>query len=220
MFINKGAFQQFEYVATRNDSAGHPRRAEISSTAPREAYVRVPRRRRRATTSPKARSTARTGSRSPARSRTSATPTTLKIGLKVSDNADAESTARFLYFRVDCSDRIAPDSTATVEPAQADGKLGWYTEPPTVDARRPTDRGAGAVDKIAYQIDDGAVQTYDDAVHGHRRRRPHGPVLRDGRRRGAQRRGGQRLGVPGRRHGARDGHRPRAASRVTTARST
>jgi PKD repeat protein/glucose/arabinose dehydrogenase/type 1 glutamine amidotransferase len=159
VFINKGSFQQFEYVATRNDSASINVGPNFQ-TAPREAYVRV-----RADGEgfyiAEASVDGEHYQQIAGPIENLGNPDTLKIGLKVSDNANADSTARFLYFRVDCSDRIEPDSSATVSPAQADGKLGWYSEPPTV-ALEATDR-AGSVDKIEYQIDDGAVQTYDDA---------------------------------------------------------
>ena len=66
-------------------------------------------------------------------------PTTIKVGLKVSNGDDSTTRhAGFDYFRVDCSDQIAPTTTATLDPAQPDGKLGWYSKSPevTLDGRR------------------------------------------------------------------------------------
>jgi PKD repeat protein len=157
VFINKGSFRQFEYVATRNNQQDI-RVGPNFQTAPREAYVRV-------RTDGEGFYIAEASVDGESWQQISVPitglgdPDTLKIGLKVSDNVDASSTARFLYFRVDCSDRIEPETSASVSPAQADGKLGWYSEPPTVTLEA-TDRGS-EVGAISYQIDDGAVQTYD-----------------------------------------------------------
>ena len=108
VFINKGTSRQFEYVATRNGGAGHPGRADVPVGAARGVRPRA-RRRRRAPTSPRASLDGETWQQIAAPIANLGDPTTLKIGLKVSDGADAENAARFLYFRVDCSDRIAPE---------------------------------------------------------------------------------------------------------------
>ncbi len=57
-------------------------------------------------------------------------PSAMKVGIKISDNADSDHYAGFDFFRMDCSDRIAPTTTASLAPATADGKLGWYTSAP------------------------------------------------------------------------------------------
>ena len=80
-------------------------------------------------------------------------PETLKFGLKVSDSADTENYAAFDWFRVDCSDRVPPTTTAKL-PATIDGELGWYTTAPKVTLT--ADDGAlGEVDKVAYRVDGG-----------------------------------------------------------------
>ena len=202
------AFQQFEYVATRNGRRQHQHRRR-SPTAPREAYVRGSAAMARARYIAECVGRRRGLAADRRRRSTSSGIPNLKIGLKISDNADADSTARF-----DCSSawtaRTASRRTARRgDPAQADGELGWYTSRRRSRSRRRT--RAGAVEKIEYRIDDGAVQTYDGAFQvtgagDHTVR-----YWADGRRRGAQRRAGQRARRAGRRDGARDGHRPRPA---------
>jgi PKD repeat protein/type 1 glutamine amidotransferase/glucose/arabinose dehydrogenase len=156
VYINKGATRRFEYVATRNNGSDI-RPGTAFSTAPREAYLRV-----RADGA--GRYIAESSLDGEAWTRIAipitnlGNPASMKIGLKVSDNADAESAARFLYLRVDCSDRIEPESSATVSPEQPDGALGWYDTPPTVTLT--ADDGPGRVSKIEYRIDDGPVRTY------------------------------------------------------------
>jgi PKD repeat protein/type 1 glutamine amidotransferase/glucose/arabinose dehydrogenase len=157
VYINKGATRRFEYVATRNNAQDIRIGTEFS-TAPREAYLRV-----RADGAGRYIAESSLDGESWERIAIPITnfgnPDSVKIGLKVSDNADAESAARFLYFRVDCSDRIEPQSTATVSPERPDGELGWYETPPTVTLAAD-DGPRGGVSKIEYRIDDGPVQTY------------------------------------------------------------
>ncbi|HYI18475.1 MAG TPA: ThuA domain-containing protein [Solirubrobacteraceae bacterium] len=156
VYINKGSFRQFEYVATREDQFDI-RVGPNFQTSPREAYLRV-----RADGDgyyiAEGSIDGETWQQISDPIENLGDPEDLKIGLKVSAGDDAESRARFLYFRVDCSDRIEPDSSASIAPAQADGKLGWYSEPPlvTLDA---TDRGSD-VGSISYTIDDGPTQQY------------------------------------------------------------
>ena len=59
-------------------------------------------------------------------------PSTMKVGLKVSNGSASTHGALFDYFRVDCSDRVPPTTTATSVPAAADGQLAWYKTAPTV----------------------------------------------------------------------------------------
>jgi hypothetical protein len=70
--------------------------------------------------------------------------------LKVSDNADTENYAAFDWFRVDCSDRVAPRTTA--ELPKVDGELGWYRTAPTIKLNA-TDGELGKVGKVEYRID-------------------------------------------------------------------
>ena len=77
-------------------------------------------------------------------------PETMKFGLKVSDNANTENYAAFDWFRVDCSDRVPPTTTAKL-PDTGIGKLGWWTTAPQVTLN--ADDGAlGDVAKIEYRI--------------------------------------------------------------------
>jgi hypothetical protein len=157
VYINKGATRRFEYVATRGN-ASDIRPGTDFATAPREAYLRV-----------RADGVGRYIAESSLDGErweriaipltNMGDPKTMKIGIKVSDNADSEAAARFLYFRVDCSDRIAPESSATVTPARPDGELGWYETPPTVTLTA-NDGPPDNIGKIEYRIDDGPVRTY------------------------------------------------------------
>ena len=51
-------------------------------------------------------------------------PETLKFGLKVSDGTDSENYAAFDWFRVDCSDRVPPTTTATLSAASRASSAG------------------------------------------------------------------------------------------------
>src|SRR4029079_5531044 len=63
-----------------------------------------------------------------------------------------------LYFRVDCSDRIAPSSEATVSPELPDAAHGWYRTAPTITLTG--DDGPGGIGKLEYSIDGGPLRTY------------------------------------------------------------
>ena len=168
-YISKGTSQQYEWVATRNNGGPTSRPARRSRRRPTDVYLRVSangaghvhRRgldRRRELDADRRR-----------RSPSSATPETLKFGLKVSDTQNSTNRyAAFDYFRVDCSDKIAPATTATLDEPVPDGELGWYTDVAR-RSRSTADDGAGdGVDKVEYSVDGGAKQTYDGAVHGRR----------------------------------------------------
>jgi glucose/arabinose dehydrogenase/type 1 glutamine amidotransferase len=157
VFINKGDTRRFEYVATRNGQADI-QAGPTFATNPREAYVRV-----RAnggglyvpeysldgeSWAPIAKPIENLGD-----------PDTVRLGLKISDNADADTAVRFLYFRVDCSDRFAPVSKASVDPERPDAEHGWYKSAPTVSLTAD-DGPKGGVAKIEYSIDGGPRRTY------------------------------------------------------------
>ena len=127
-YISKGTTQQYEWVATRNDVSQTSRGGPSIPARPTDAYLRL--------SANGAGTYIAEGSidgetwhadlrrRSPA----SATSTTIKVGLKVSNTQNSTTRyAGFDYFRVDCSDKIAPTTTATLDKATPDGKLGWYT---------------------------------------------------------------------------------------------
>ena len=157
VFINKGATRRFEYVATREGETDI-QAGPTFATAPREAYVRV-----RANGAglyiPEYSLDGETWDAIAQPIEDLGDPESVKFGLKVSDNADAETAARFLYFRVDCSDRVAPVSTASVSPEQPGGEHGWYTAPPTVTLAAD-DGPLGGIGKIEYSIDGGPLTTY------------------------------------------------------------
>ncbi len=161
MFIDKGANSRFEYVATREDVRTDDDiqiGPDVARLAARGVHPRAART-APASTSRSSRSTVRPGRRSPRRSRTSATRTRSGSASRRSSGADATAAARFLYFRVDCSDRVAPVSTASVSPGQPGGEHGWYTAPPTVTLAAD-DGAAGGIGKIEYSIDGGPLTTY------------------------------------------------------------
>lgn len=66
----------------------------------------------------------------------------------------------FEHFRVDCSDRVAPTTTAEVTPEKPDGELGWYASAPTVELSAD-DGELGEVAKIEYRIDGGQTRLYE-----------------------------------------------------------
>jgi PKD repeat protein/glucose/arabinose dehydrogenase/type 1 glutamine amidotransferase len=75
----------------------------------------------------------------------------VKVGLKISSAADAPNVARYDWFRVDCADRAAPRTTATMLAAPT-GELAWHTAAPSVrlDA---TDGTAGTgIETTEYRL--------------------------------------------------------------------
>ncbi|HET6546995.1 MAG TPA: ThuA domain-containing protein [Solirubrobacter sp.] len=158
-YISKGSFNQFEWVATRND-ASDIHAGPQSTQAHDVAYLRV--------------SSNGSGTYVPEGSFDGENwvpisspitdlgdPSTLKFGLKISDNSDSDSSyALFDWFRVDCSDRVPPTTTATLSPDEPDGELGWYTSAPTVTLAAD-DGELGEVDRIEYTVDGGDSQTYN-----------------------------------------------------------
>ena len=56
-------------------------------------------------------------------------PETLKFGLKVSDNANTDNYAAFDWFRVDCSDRVPPTTTAKLPSPGSASWAGGATAP-------------------------------------------------------------------------------------------
>ena len=157
VYINKGANRRFEYVATR-DSAQDIQAGPEFTTTPSEVYLRV--------SANGSGTYIAEGSFDGEEWLPISIPitnlgdaSTLKFGLKVSNNANSSNAALFDYFRVDCSDRVPPTTTATVSPDKPDGELGWYRQAPTV-ALTSTDGALGSVGKIEYRIDGGEPQAY------------------------------------------------------------
>ena len=159
MFIDKGANSRFEHVATREDvrTDDDIQIGPDVAGAPREAYIRV-----RADGAglyiPEFSLDGETWDAIAAPLEDLGDPDSIRFGVTAMSGADAAAAARFLYFRVDCSDRVAPVSTASVAPAQPDGEHGWYAAPPTVTLA--ADDGPGGVGKIEYSIDGGPLRTY------------------------------------------------------------
>jgi glucose/arabinose dehydrogenase/type 1 glutamine amidotransferase len=92
-------------------------------------------------------------------------PKTIKVGLKVSNTQDSTSrNAGFDYFRVDCSDKIPPRTTATQDKSAPEGKLGWYSSAPKVTLES-TDGAGDGLEKIEYKVDGGAARTYDGTIN-------------------------------------------------------
>ena len=138
VYINKGATRRFEYVATRNGAQDIQAGPDVRRVGARgrtcacatngsgtyiaegsldgETWLRIA-----------------GADRRPRRPEDD-----LKVGLKVSDGADSTNVARFLYFRVDCSDRVAPTSTATVDPRAAGRQARLVRAAADRGARRPT----------------------------------------------------------------------------------
>ena len=155
-YISKGTFSQYEWVATRNGTAQISAGPQIS-TPDGDVWLRV--------------STNGSGTYVAEGSTNGedwqkiagditnlGDPETLKFGLKVSDNANTTNYAAFDWFRVDCSDRVPPTTTATLPPV--DGELGWYRQAPQVTLTAD-DGELGEVDKISYRLDGGALLTYE-----------------------------------------------------------
>jgi len=91
--------------------------------------------------------------------------TNLKVGLKISDNADSENEAHYDWFRVKCSDFAAPVTSATVAPAMPDGDLGWYATPPKVTLAADDGNKGSGVDATEYRIGaSGAFKPYAGPV--------------------------------------------------------
>jgi glucose/arabinose dehydrogenase/type 1 glutamine amidotransferase len=157
VYINKGSTRRFEYVATRNGQTDIQPGPSFTSS-PREAYLRV-RTNGGGTYIPESSLDGETWQPIAAPISNLGDPKALKIGIKVSAGGDSDNAARFLYFRVDCSDRVEPATSATVSPERPDGALGWYSSPPTVTLAGD-DGPYGGIDKIEYTIDGGAPQTY------------------------------------------------------------
>jgi len=89
----------------------------------------------------------------------------LRVGVKVSNNADSDHTAKFDYFHIDCADRAAPVTTASVDPEDPNGELGWYDSAPTLTLDATDgDLGAG-VARTEYRYGtSGVFQTYTGPV--------------------------------------------------------
>ena len=157
VYINKGTTRRFEYVATR-DGAQDIQAGPTFSASAREAYLRV---RTNGNGTYIAEGSLDGDEWMPIASPISGLgdPETLKVGIKASDGSASENAARFAYFRVDCSDRVAPETTASVSPGEPDGQLGWYRTAPTVTLAAD-DGPFGGISRIQYKIDDGPTRTY------------------------------------------------------------
>ncbi len=158
VFIDKGdEGQRFEYVATREGEADIQAGPTLAG-APREAYVRV-----RANGAglyiPEFSLDGETWEAIAEPIEDLGDPDTVRFGLKASDDADSDNAARFLYFRVDCSDRVAPTASASVSPAKPDNAHGWYKATPKVTLTAD-DSTAGGIARIEYAVDGGQLRTY------------------------------------------------------------
>jgi PKD repeat protein/type 1 glutamine amidotransferase len=85
----------------------------------------------------------------------------IKVGIKVSDNADSANAAHFDWFHFDCQDRAAPVTTAAVSPAEPDGELGWYATAPRITLTADDGSAGSGVDTTEYRIGtSGAFKPY------------------------------------------------------------
>ena len=155
-YIDKGAYSQYEWVATRNGQSQIVAGPQISQPDG-DVWLRVS-----ANGSGTYVAEGSTNGEDWIRIGGDITdigdPATLKFGLKVSDNADSENYAAFDWFRVDCSDRVAP--TTEVEMAEPDGELGWYRTPPRITLTAD-DGEQGEVAKLEYRVDGGSLRSYE-----------------------------------------------------------
>ncbi len=157
-FISKGATQQYEYVATRENASDIHAGPQIS-VHPTDVYLRLTAN-GSGTYIAEGSTDGETWQQISSPITGLGDPKTIKVGLKISNGGDSDHYAAFDYFRVDCSDKIAPITSATLSPAQPDGKLGWYSTSPKVTLA--ADDGAGdGVAKISYTVDGGAERAYN-----------------------------------------------------------
>ncbi len=152
VYINKGITRRFEYVSTRANGQDIQNSPEFTEN-PTEVYMRV-----------SSNGTNRiiaegsfdgetwTQIANPITPSNSTAP--MRFGLKVSDGTASSNRAMFDYFRVDCSDRVPPQTTATTDPGAPNGNLGWYKSAPTVTLK------ADEAATTKYRVDGGAWQDY------------------------------------------------------------
>ena len=158
VYINKGANRRFEYVATRSDAQDIQAGPEFANT-PDEVFLRV--------LSDGEGTYYAEGSFDgeewldiAAPIANLGSPSTLKFGIKVSDNVSSTThAALFDHFRVNCSDHVAPTTSASLSPAAPDGRLGWYKTSPTVTLAAD-DGQLGEVESVEYRIDGGETRKY------------------------------------------------------------
>ncbi|MET8161644.1 ThuA domain-containing protein [Sphaerisporangium sp. NPDC005289] len=90
-----------------------------------------------------------------------------KIGLFAFGASQTKSaTVKFDYFHlskvVEQSDKTAPVTSATTDPAQPDS--GWFTEPAQVTLTAADEEKGSGVDRTEYQLDGGAWTAYTEAI--------------------------------------------------------
>jgi hypothetical protein len=157
-YIEKGGNRQFEWVATRN-SAAQISTGPSFQQRPSEVYLRVSAN-GGGTYVAEGSFDGETWEKIAGDITNLGDPNTIKVGLKSSDGAGPGNTVAFDHFRVDCSDRVPPTTTAEVTPEEPDGELGWYRTAPTVTLEADDGR-LGSVAKTEYRIDGGATRTYE-----------------------------------------------------------
>ena len=158
-YIEKGGNRQFEWVATRNSAAQISAGPQFQQR-PSDVYLRVSAN-GGGTYVAEGSFDGETWQKIAGDITNLGDPDTIKIGLKSSDGAGPGNTVAFDHFRVDCSDKVPPTTTATVTPDKPDGEIGWYKSAPSVELVAD-DGDTGGVAKIEYTIDGGPTQTYQD----------------------------------------------------------
>ena len=150
MFINKGnGTRWFEYVLTENDATVRLPNTGPQTNIPDDVYIRAISN-GAGTVTPEW--SFDNQAWHPIGDPITGLGTDLKVGVKVSNGEDSANAAHFDWFHVDCQDRAAPTTTATVAPAAPDGELGWYRSVPRVTlAADDGDLGTG-VDSVEYRL--------------------------------------------------------------------
>ena len=83
----------------------------------------------------------------------------------MSNGDDSGNAAHFDWFHVDCQDRAAPTTTATVAPAAPDGELGWYRSVPQVTLAADDGESGTGVDTVEYRFGtNGDFQPYTGPI--------------------------------------------------------
>jgi glucose/arabinose dehydrogenase/PKD repeat protein len=147
-YISKGTFSQYEWVATRNNQSQISAGPQIS-TPDGDVWLRVSHN-GSGTYIAEGSVNGEDWIKIAGDITDLGDPETLQFGLKVSDNANTENYAAFDWFRVDCSDRVPPTTTAALD--DPDGELGWYQTAPEITLTAD-DGELGEVAKVEYRVD-------------------------------------------------------------------
>jgi PKD repeat protein/type 1 glutamine amidotransferase/glucose/arabinose dehydrogenase len=150
VFINKGSGTRwFEYVLTTDDGTVRLPNTGPATGIPDDVYIRAVSN-GQGTITPEWSFDNQTWH--PIGSPITELGADVKVGIKVSDTADSANAAHFDWFHVDCQDRAAPTTTATVSPPAPDGELGWYSTAPRVTLAADDGSLGTGVESTEYRI--------------------------------------------------------------------